>query len=190
MINEKVKDITLDDVADIISGVPIYKFKDKKGKLQNLILQKSVTENSLGIEIFKEHLTGEIESKYFSTKGDIIFKLQNPNLARMIEEDGFIITSIYAIIRIKENYDATFLLHLLNSQYVKKQLNIYTEGRKSLITISNLRNINLPDIPLEKQVDYASLLSSMDKMIELKKKDVNYEQHLKDGVINSIMDVK
>lgn len=164
----------LQDIADIFSGVQISRFIDNNSELRPVIKNKFINENILDYTF--ENISTDINQKYFSKKGDIIISLSQPNSVSIMHKNGFIITMYFAIIRLKEDFDTSFIYHLLDSdEFHKKLYTLLEGGNLRVIKVSDLKKIkiNIPNI--ENQKKYGELLNLIDKKNNLleNKKECN-----------------
>jgi len=193
-----MNEIKLGDIATISSGLVLRRYdskpydeeEDKGKKIYYVVNQKSVEENYLNPDHF-EKVTFEkkIEKKYLTKKGDIVMKLNSPySAASVIEEYSSLITSsLLATIVPNEEYNPVYVALMLNSQYVKKQLNKYiNENKLAGISIKNLREIKIKHIPLEEQEMYGKLISSFEQKKRLALEKIVSMDKVKNNIINEI----
>lgn len=177
----------LEDIAEIFSGVHIFRFMDENSELKPVLKNKLDENNNLEFDF--EHIS-DIDLKYYSKKGDILISLSEPNTVYKLNHDGFIITMYFAVIRLKENYDSSFIFHLLNSNYFHKKIYKLLEGGAlRVIKVSDLKNIAL-DLPsYEKQKQYGELLNLIDKKISLKDRSIRNFKDYKESIIEDIFNI-
>lgn len=165
----------LEEIAEIFSGVQISRFMDEDSQKYPLIKNKFKKDYILDYSM--ENISSDINKKYFSKKGDIIISLSQPNTVSLLNEEGFIIPMYFAIIRLKEEYDSSFIYHVLESEIFHKKIHTFLEGGAlKIIKLSDLKKIriNIPEI--EKQKQYAEFLDLIDKknrLLENEKKCYN-----------------
>lgn len=152
----------LEDIAEIFSGVQISRFLDEDSEKYPLIKNKFKKDNILDYSF--ESISGDINQKYFSKKGDIIISLSQPNTVSLLHEEGFIIPMYFAVIRLHEGYDASFIYHVLESQVFRKEIHTLLEGGAlKIIKLSDLRQIKITIPEIEKQKEYGEFLDLIDK---------------------------
>lgn len=174
----------LDEIAEIFSGVQISRFidetSDKVPLLKNKFLKGDILDYSL------EHISNDINKKYFSKKGDIIISLSQPNTVSILKEEGYVIPMYFAIIRLKEGYDATFIYHFINSTVFHKKLHTLLEGGAlKIIKVADLKNIEIEIPDLEKQKNYGEFLDLIDKKNNLLDDKKNCYKKFKEYVVKT-----
>lgn len=158
--------VKLDDIAEIFSGVQVSRFTDKNSDLCPVIKNKFVNEDIL--EFSLETISKDINRKYFSKKGDIIISLSQPNTVSLMQNEGFIIPMYFAIIRLKEGYNSSFIYHFLSSDEFHKGLHTLLEGGAlRVIKVADLKNIKINIPNFEKQKKYGEFLDLIDKKTRL-----------------------
>ena len=113
-------EVKLKDIAEIFSGVHIFRFMDETADLKPVLKNKLDENNNL--EFDYENISDKIDLKYYSKKGDILISLSEPNTVYKLNHEGFIITMYFVIIRLKDNYDSSFIFHILESNSFHKKL--------------------------------------------------------------------
>lgn len=132
-------------------------------------IQKSSMKNSKFIEsrFVDDKLPFIIDDKYFLKKEDIIISLKEPYMAATISsdlEDKVLIPNNYAVLRNINNkkYNYIFVTNYLNLIAINKVL----EKKKKLnntsdLTLTEVKEISLPDIPLTKQETLINLFEAI-----------------------------
>ena len=152
----------LDDIAEIFSGVQISRFIDESSDKFPLIKNKFVNDYVLDYSL--EHISKDINEKYFSKREDIIISLSQPNTVSLLKKEGYIIPMYFAIIRLKEGYNPDYVYHFLDSIVFHKKLHILLEGGAlKIIKVADLKNIEIYIPELEKQEEYGEFLDLIDK---------------------------
>lgn len=161
----------IDDIAEIYSGVQISRFIDEDSDKFPIIKNKFVNDYILDYSL--EHVSKEINEKYFSKKGDIVISLSQPNTVSLLKEDGYIIPMYFAIIRLNEGYNPDYIYHLLDSILFHKKLHTLLEGGAlKIIKVADLKNIEIYVPDFEKQKKFGEFLDLIDKknrLLEAKK---------------------
>lgn len=174
----------LEEIADVFSGVQVSRFVDPKGEKTPIIKNKFT--DSYSLDYYYENISNSINEKYYSKKGDIIISLSQPNTVSIIHEDGFIIPMYFAVIRVNEMYDPSFIYHLVSSKDFHKKLHIFCEGGAlRVIKVAALKSIKLNIPNLEKQKQYGEFFNLIDKknmLIDLKK---DYNDKIKEYLIQT-----
>lgn len=143
-----------------------------------------------GKEIYTEteEIATDINNKYLSQKGDVLFRLSEPQFAIKVDgekvKEGVVISSKFAIIKPTEDIDSDFLVALLNSKIVKNQLNRYSEGSViKIVKVKDLVNLDLIIPSFEEQKKYMETIQLIDKEIELQKELITENRNLKEAII-------
>lgn len=175
----------LNDIAEIYSGVQISRFIDENADESPVLKNKFIKNNIL--EYSNEKISEELNEKYYSKKGDIIISLSQPNTVSLIHEDGYIIPMYFAIIRLKKDYNPTFIYHILNSKQFHFKLHKLLEGGAlKVIKVNDLKNIkiNIPD--MENQEKYAEFLNLIDEKTSLLNKKQECNEKIKEYIITQL----
>lgn len=175
----------LENIAEIFSGVHIFRFMDENSDLKPVLKNKLDENNNLEFE--NENISDKIDLKYYSKKGDILISLSQPNTVYKLNHNGFIITMYFAIIRLKENYDPSFVFHVLSSEnFHKKLYKLLEGGALKVIKVADLKRltINLPSY--EEQKQYGELLDLIDKKIVLNEKSIRKYDDYKESIIGDV----
>ena len=99
------------------------------------------------------------------------------------------INSGMAIIRNEgELLDRNYLFHLMRAPVVNEQLELLTFGSaQPQLTIGVINSLKLPVPPLPEQQKIASILTSVDEVIEKTQSQINKLQDLKKGTMNELL---
>ncbi|WP_288194412.1 restriction endonuclease subunit S [uncultured Methanobrevibacter sp.] len=175
--------VNLSEIADIMSGLRIDRYMKKNTKMQKVyrISSPKSVGNSLAIDYIE--ISSNIDDKYYSKRDDILLSMTRPTYIFKVKEEGVIIHSNFVILRVKEEYDSSYVYHSLKSEF-NHIMHILGEGSVlGFVRVSNLReiNLNLPD--LETQKKYGKLWDLIDEKIRLNEKKVLLENNLKRGII-------
>lgn len=175
--------VNLSEIADIMSGLRIDRYTENDTKMQKVyrISSPKSVGNSLAIDSIE--ISSNIDDKYYSKKDDILLSMTRPTYLFKVKEEGVIIHSNFVILRVKEEYDPSYVYHSLKSEF-NHIMHILGEGSVlGFVRVSNLReiNLNLPD--LETQKKYGKLWDLIDEKIRLNEKKLLLENNLKRGII-------
>lgn len=174
----------LSEISEIHTGVRLNRLKEKNTSLKKVI-KKISSENILEYEYTVESVPNSINEKFISQKNDIIISLLDPGSVCKLEKEGLIIPMQFAIIRLKENYDADFIINLLKSNVFKKELNKLVEGSGlKIIKSTYLKEVKLPLPDYEKQEKIGELLKLIEKRIILNSKTIELEKQAKEAILN------
>jgi restriction endonuclease S subunit len=175
--------VNLSEIADIMSGLRIDRYMKKNTKMQKVyrISSPKSVGDSLAIDYIE--ISSNIDDKYYSKRDDILLSMTRPTYIFKVKEEGVIIHSNFVILRVKEEYDPSYVYHSLKSEF-NHIMHILGEGSVlGFVRVSNLReiNLNLPD--LETQRKYGKLWDLIDEKIRLNEKKLLLENNLKRGII-------
>jgi hypothetical protein len=143
----------------------VYTFKKEH------IVYNSILYNDFGYEILKnteryDHLPNKslskiavpenIKEKYYLKYGDIVISLKKPYKVFndiIIKKDKVIATNNFAILRgiNREKYYAPYLVYYIEKVGIENLLNKINKKSNEL-SLEDVRNIELPDIPRAKQI--------------------------------------
>lgn len=174
----------LSEISEIHTGVRLNRLKEKNTSLKKVI-KKISSENILEYEYTVESVPNSINGKFISQKNDIIISLLDPGSVCKLEKEGLVIPMQFAIIRLKENYDADFIINLLKSNVFKKELNKLVEGSGlKIIKSTYLKEVKVPIPDYEKQEKIGELLKLIEKRIILNSKTIELEKKAKEAILN------
>jgi restriction endonuclease S subunit len=154
-----------------------------------VLLPKAVT--SAGIhreELPVVQIKQSIEERKFTRKGDIVIKLSTPYDAVYIgeEEAGLACTSFCGVIRglDEQKLDPHFLTAYLNTSYVKEFLRLKA-GSTTLpvVKIRDLRELMVPDIPVDKQKALGKLYQSSAEKIGILESLIDNEKRMMNSML-------
>jgi restriction endonuclease S subunit len=181
-----IKIVKLGDISSITTGQVIKRKEARPGDVDaiqyRILTLKSFDEDGY---LVKEELDSfkaseEIESKYITSKGDIVVRLSMPFTTITIdkESEGILIPSLFVVIRINSNDILPSYLSLyLNSNKMKKQY--MREARGTAIQILKTSafkefEIMLPDMSMQEQtVALNELMMREKRLLQLLIKENN-----------------
>ena len=158
-----IKIVKLGDISSITTGQVIKRKEARPGDVDaiqyRILTLKSFDEDGFLVkeEIDSFKASEEIESKYITSKGDIVVRLSMPFTSITIDEEseGILIPSLFVAIRVNCNDILPSYLSLyLNSNKMKKQY--IKEARGSAIQILKTSafkefEIMIPDMSIQEQ---------------------------------------
>ena len=171
--------MNLKKIADIRTGIVVARKKATDESLfrksYNLINLKCVNDKGyIDFSLAEEFEANEMLSNDFLTqKGDILIRLSVPYTSIIIkepEEEGYVIPSHFAIIRVDSNLATPeYVLWLLRSSKVQQQIRMNNSGSSGFGTISSgfFANLELSLPPLERQKSIGKLLLLSEREQEL-----------------------
>ncbi len=148
----------LEDLAEIVVGQILTRVAGQdniSAEEIRVLVPRSVSEGG----IIDEYISSEYVVKKkaddgkFSREGDVVIKLATPYEATCIdkEHEGLLIPSFCAALRVKGDVNPAYLCALINSSYVRNQINARVAGmNRPMVKITDLRTIDVPDVPKEK----------------------------------------
>lgn len=181
-----IKIVKLGDISSITTGQVIKRKEARPGDVDaiqyRILTLKSFDEDGY---LVKEELDSfkaseKIESKYITSKGDIVVRLSMPFTSITIDEEseGILIPSLFVVIRINSNDILPSYLSLyLNSNKMKKQY--MREARGTAIQILKTSafkefEIMLPDMSMQEQtVALNELMMREKRLLQLLIKENN-----------------
>lgn len=177
---------TLEQIAKIFIGAPINRYSKKyEGeKKKTEVLYCTVDE----FYTRKEDMAEDINPKYLTQKGDVIFRLSEPQVAISIDEnseicENVVVSSKFVILK-PIDVDSTFLAELLNSNIAKNQIQKFSEGGViKQIKKSDLRKLEFEIPPIKEQKKYVDSIKLINKEITLQKKLIIENKNLKEAII-------
>ena len=179
--------IILNDIAQIISGLSYRRYLDENGDTFKVIVQRSLKKDGQLDDFEEISLKDDFKERYFTQKDDVLMKMSYPYDVVCVKDGNLIVSDRIAIIRLHEGYSPDFIAHLLTNAHVKKQLHeLSGSGKMPHISLKEIKQLELMVPDLETQIDYAELLNTInDKIIE-DSRQVDYDRHLKEAVLNDL----
>ncbi|OCR89944.1 restriction endonuclease [Campylobacter fetus subsp. testudinum] len=160
--------LKLNDIAEIKTGLVLNRKKANMSEIlkfyYDIVSLKSFNENGIYEHIFADKFVSseQIKENYKVKQGDILLRLREPNFAVYIDKEykNLIYSSLVVRLKLYDNrFDANFLTYYLNSNIVKKALHCEVSGTTiSMIKISDINDIKIPIINLDKQKNIAKYL--------------------------------
>lgn len=190
----------LGDIADIRTGLVLARKKATIGStvaqrykvltLKSFHPEGYVIQSELDVFLAEPH----IDDEFITREGDVIIRLSEPNTAVFINASltGFIIPSLFAIIRLRnDQISPLYLQWLLNSQFVKKQIQRTQIGSTiQIIQTSFLNELHVKPLPLVHQQKISELNQLFLKEKFLLTKLIKEKEILFKVAINSIYEQK
>ena len=175
----------LAEIARISIGASVTRYsKNYEGEKQKTdVLYCTVDE----FYTREEDVAEDIDSKYLTQKGDVIFRLSEPQVAVSIDDnseipEGVVVSSKFVILK-PIDVDSTFLAELLNSKIARNQIQKFSEGIIKQIKKSDVGKLKfeIPSIPEQKE--YVETIQLINKEIALQKKLIIENKNLKEAII-------
>lgn len=167
--------VKLGNIANITTGLVVSRKKslDDKGYKYKMLSLKSFNDNGyIDTEYLDEFISNEeIPRHQLTQAGDIVIRLSYPNTAIYIseEQEGYIISSLFAVIRLKDKRVLPqFIQIYLNSEKARRQLAGSTVGSVvSVVKTSSFKELKVPEYNL----DHQEKIITMNELI-IKEKDI------------------
>lgn len=147
------------------------------------------------VHIPSEHMTfSEAPSRARKQvkKGDVLMSTVRPNLQAFAyfneEGDDFIASTGFAVISPKSFCSGKFLYQSILADEVTRQIAALVAGSNyPAISSSNVKNLELLTPPLAEQQKIATILSSVDKVIETTRAQIDKLKDLKTGMMQELL---
>lgn len=180
--------VKLGSIAEIISGLSYRRYKDEGDQTFEVIVQRSIKKDGV-LDDFEKMKLRMPKSRYFTKSGDILMKMPYPYDVVCVDRENLVVSDRIAIIRLTEHHNPSFVAHLLTNAHVKKQL--YQLGSTERIPHTSLKEIKelelvLPDRKTQDKA--AELLDTINEKIAHDLALVEYDQNLKEGILNELWD--
>jgi type I restriction enzyme S subunit len=108
------------------------------------------------------------------------------NLALIREDPNFAIKNV-ALIKYTESINHQFLFQNLQTSYISKELsNSMDGGTQKFISLKKIRNLSIKFPILNEQFEIGQLFQSLDKIITLHDKKIQYLKQLKRGLLQKM----
>lgn len=187
--------INLSKIAEIKTGLVLNRKKADMSKEQKIyysvVSLKSFNENAIYDNTFADEFISneQIKEDYQVKQGDILLRLREPNFAVYIDKDyeNLIYTSLMVCIKLQDSrftkettcgrFDPHFIAHYLNSTIVRRALSTELSGTTiPMIKVSDVTEIKIPLINLDKQKKIVEYLKLALKENELLRNLINQKQ--------------
>ncbi len=182
-----MKKLILNDIAEIFSGLSYRRYIDKNGEDFKIIVQRSIKKDGELSDFEEVSLKTNIKDRYFTRKNDVLMKMTYPYDVVCVKQPNLIISDRIAIIRLKKGYDPEFIAHLLTNAHVKKQLHeLGGSGKIPHTSLKEIKQLKLIVPDLETQMKYGELLNTINEKIFEDLRQVDYDRHLKEAILNDL----
>lgn len=180
--------VKLKDIAEVSTGLSYRRYLSEDGVEREAIVQRSIQKDGILKDFEKIRLDPiSIKPHHLTNPGDVLMKMPYPYDVVCVCRADLIISDRIAIIRLKEGYHPSFMAHLLTNIHVKKQLyESQSTERIPHVSIKHIRELELVVPDYETQVKYGRLLDTINDKIAEDFKLVEYDQNLKEGILNRI----
>lgn len=169
----------LEEIAQVMIGVLVKREKSEDGNYSYpLFSLKNYEEN----EEFEQLNTDKDLAGKLAQKGDLLFRLVYPNKIIYVDEklEGTIIPSQFYIIRVDPKKMDSIVLkwYLETDKAVEEQKNSNTGSIIQSMSISSLKNIEIPKVSNDNQEKIKKLILLWEKEKEISKKIIEQKNRL------------
>lgn len=177
----------LNDIAEIFSGLSYRRYLDENGDQFKIIVQRSIKRDGELSDFEELSLKNNIKERYFTQKNDVLMKMNYPYDVVCVHEENLVISDRIAIIRLKKGYDPEFIAHLLTNTHIKKQLHeLGGSGKLPHTSLKEIKQLKLTIPDFVTQVKYGELLNTINDKIFEDLRQVEYDRHLKEAILNDL----
>jgi type I restriction enzyme S subunit len=177
----------LNDIAEIFSGLSYRRYLDESGYEFKIIVQRSIKRDGELSDFEELSLKSNIKDRYFTQKNDVLMKMTYPYDVVCVKQENLVISDRIAIIRLKKGYDPEFISHLLTNAHVKKQLHeLGGSGKIPHTSLKEIKQLKLIIPDFETQIKYGELLNTINDKIHEDLRQVEYDRHLKEAILNDL----
>ncbi|MDA9976309.1 restriction endonuclease subunit S, partial [Alphaproteobacteria bacterium] len=125
-------------------------------------------------------------------RGDVLVATVRPNLKAFAHfdeaGDGWVASTGFAVLRHKKNSDSRFIYNIMLSDDVSRQIGRLVAGSNyPAINSSDVKELTLLIPPLPEQKKIASILTSVDEVIEKTQSQIDKLQDLKKATMNELL---
>lgn len=187
----------ISEIADIQSGLVLSRKAAKEntnGYLYQRLTLRSVTEDCmLDTSSFEPYYASEsIDNQFLTKENDIIIRLFAPVCTTLItkENEGLVVPSQLAIIRIKENslFMPGFLsVYLTNGRCLENKVEGAGMADQKIIKVKNIAELEIPCLMIEKQKIISDIANEQLNIIALYKEIIKQETLRTKSVIKDII---
>lgn len=181
---QKVK---LDDMAEILSGLSYRRYIDENGDNFKVIVQRSIKGDGDLSDFEELSLKHDIKDRYFTQENDVLMKMTYPYDVVCVKQENLVVSDRIAIIRLDEGFNPEFIAHLLTNAHVKKQLHeLGGTGKMPHTSLKEIKQLRLVIPDLDTQIKYGRLLNTINDKIAEDLRQVDYDRHLKEAILNDL----
>ena len=131
-------------------------------------------------------------AKRIVRRNDVLVATVRPNLKAFAhfdyEGDGWVASTGFAVLRHNEKSNSRFIYNTMLSDDVSKQIDRLVAGSNyPAINSSDIKELTLLSPPLNEQKKIASILTSVDEVIETTQKQIDKLQDLKKATMNELL---
>ncbi len=179
--------VMLEEMAEIISGLSYRRYLNDEGDKFKIIVQRSFSGDGKLSDFEEISLKHDIKERYFTQENDILMKMTHPYEVVCVKDKDLLISDRIAIIRLKNGYDPEFITHLLANAHIQKQLHILGgSGKMPHTSLKEIKQLMLVVPDFKTQVKYGELLNTIDEKIIGDLRQVDYDRHLKEAILNDL----
>lgn len=179
--------LILDEIAEINSGLSYRRYLNDNGDKFKIIVQRSFKGDGKLSDFEEISLKHEIKDRYFTQENDVLMKMTHPYEVVCVKQENLLISDRIAIIRLKEGFDPEFITHLLTNAHIQKQLHeLGGTGKMPHTSLKEIKQLQLVVPDFKTQIKYGELLNTINEKIIEDLRQVNYDRHLKEAILNDL----
>ena len=179
--------IKLEDMAEILSGLSYRRYLDESGDNFKVIVQRSIKADGELSDFEELSLKRDIKERYFTQENDVLMKMTYPYDVVCVKEKNLVVSDRIAIIRLDDAFNTEFIAHLLMNAHVKKQLHeLGGSGKMPHTSLKEIKQLQLVVPDLDTQIKYGELLNTLNDKIAEDLRQVDYDRHLKEAILNDL----
>lgn len=190
MIEISIKYKFLGEICEIITGIPDERNDEQKGYRYLCLQPSSLSDNNEITELSEVFRSSKISDNAIIQKEDILIKRLRPSHVNVVDKvyENAYATSNVMIIRLKKNYNASYIAAVLETQGLS-MLSHYTKKGVTVQTISKkeLKDIKVPIIECGKQQALGELWVLNKQKIKLMNNMIDEEKELIKSIYNKVL---
>lgn len=160
----------ISEIFDVTSGQVMSRITTETDEVEvrKVLLPKAINDgNVLRNELVDNLMKTRLDDTKMTMKNDIIVKLSTPYGGCLIDGEnvGLVVPSFCSILRKKsDEYDTKYLIAYINSKpFADQVLNKVTGNSIGILSVGQLKSIDIPKLPIERQVVIGNEFMKMSK---------------------------
>ena len=173
----------INEIFNVSSGQVMSRITTETNEVEvrKVLLPKAINFGSVvESELVDNKMKVFLEPEKMSMEKDLIIKLSTPYNGCIIDSStsGLVVPSFCAILRLKDyRYDLFYVLAYINSKaFAEQVLRLVTGNTIGILSISQLKSLDIPLLPLEKQKAIGNEFMKMSKNKQLLDRLINLQQ--------------
>ena len=167
----------ISEIFDVTSGQVMSRITAEfdEVEIRKVLLPKAINDgNVLKDELVDNKMKIQLDASKMTMEGDIVIKLSTPYGGCLINSEnvGLVVPSFCTILRKKNhNFDTKYLIAYINSKpFADQVLSKVTGNSIGILSVGQLKSIDVPELSLDKQVVIGNEFMKMAKNKELLEK--------------------